>query len=408
MPDVDAILEAVRSRGADAVVEWTERLDGVRLNPEDLVYDPFAEPVSPPPAEDQAAIDFAIDRVWRFHHLSRPKTAVVVEEPGLRLEERWVPLRRVGVYAPNGLFPLLSSLIMCAVPALAAGVDTVVAAISPRHQSRHDPYWNYTLRRLGIRTVLAAGGAQAIAALAYGLPGLLEPVELVAGPGNAWVAAAKQALFSAGVIGIDLWAGPSEVLVIADRNAPPEWVALDLLAQAEHAPDATAICVSWQPDALQAIQEAVQQAIADAPEGAEARGQIRWELVQDPAAAVTLANRIAPEHLALVGPEAEALAPAIRTAGALFLGPLAGQALGDYVAGPSHVLPTQGTGRFASGLSTRTFMRRMSVIQTDSALNPDYLDHGARLATREGLYFHARSLMRRRGERPDNKEASTS
>ncbi|MCL6562034.1 MAG: histidinol dehydrogenase [Firmicutes bacterium] len=393
MPDVGPILEAVRTRGADAVLEFTARFDGITLTPEELIYDPARVALPAPDADAQAAVDFAVERVRQFHEQCRP-TATKVQEPGLSLEERWVPLQRVGIYVPNGLYPLLSSLIMSVVPAQAAGVGEIVVALSPRHDSRRHPLWNYALRKLGVREVLAAGGAQAIAAMAYGLPGLLKPVSLIAGPGNAWVAAAKQALFAAGVVGIDLVAGPSEVLVIADEEAPVDWVALDLLSQAEHSPDAEAIFITWSPTLLSQVKAAVEQERAQAPHP-QTLGPITFRLVADPAEAVEQANRIAPEHLALVGAKAEDLAGQVTTAGAVFIGPLAGQALGDYVAGPSHVLPTQGTGRFLSGLSTRTFMRKISVISPGENLRTEYLRHGATLADLEGLYFHAEALRRR-------------
>lgn len=392
--DVRAIIEDVSSRGAEAVCEYTRRFDQVDLTPDDLVYDPFTIEVAPPPKAIRAAIEFAAARIRRFHRASRPAPLSGIEsEPGLSLSERWVPLKRAGVYAPNGEYPLVSSLLMTAIPAQEAGVEGIAVAISPRAGSPRDPVWNFALRLLGIHEVLAAGGAQAIAALAYGV-GSLRPVDIIAGPGNRYVAEAKQLLFERGVVGIDLLAGPSEVMVVADGTANPRWVALDLLSQAEHAKDASGVLVTWDAALADAVKREVESARAAHP--LRAAGPIRYQRVADPEEALAVLNDAAPEHAGLMGAAAESLAPRVTTAGALFIGGLAGQALGDYVAGPSHVLPTQGTGRFLSGLTTRTFMRRMSVIEAGPPANPELFEMGAALAGLEGLLFHQAALTDRR------------
>lgn len=397
--DVRAIIEDVATRGAEAVCEYTRRFDQVDVSPDDLVYDPFAIDTAPPAAEIQAAIEYAAARIRRFHRASRPAPVSGIDsEPGLSLSERWVPLRRAGVYAPNGEYPLVSSLLMTAIPAQEAGVEGIAVAISPRADSRRDPIWNFALRHLGIHQVLAAGGAQAIAALAYGV-GPLSPVDIVAGPGNRYVAEAKQILFERGAVGIDLLAGPSEVMVVADGTADPRWVALDLLSQAEHAADASGVLVTWDPDLAQAVEREVEAARAAHP--LRAAGPIRYQQVADAEAALVALNRAAPEHAGLIGAAAEALAPRVTTAGALFIGALAGQALGDYVAGPSHVLPTQRTGRFLSGLSTRTFMRRMSIVEARTGITPELFEQGAVLAGLEGLLFHQAALTERRSALPE-------
>ncbi|MCL5065112.1 MAG: histidinol dehydrogenase [Firmicutes bacterium] len=394
MTDVLEILRRVREGRERAVVEYNLIFDQVNMTPHDLVYDPFTVEVGLPSPAIREALDVAIARIRRFHRATRPaETTQFDADHGLGLSERWLALGRVGVYAPNGGYPLVSSLLMTAIPAQEAGVEDIVVAISPRGNSRTHPVWNYALKQLGCHQVLAAGGAQAMAALAYGIDGL-KPVDLIAGPGNRYVTAAKQALSAEGVVGIDLLAGPSEVLIIADGSARPEFVAYDLLSQAEHAEDASAILLSWDQALLTAVETLTQNARAADPH--RALGRIRFELVADPDSAVDRLNQIAPEHAGLVGTAAEALAPKVRTAGALFIGAMAGQALGDYVAGPSHVLPTGGTGRFLSGLSTRTFMRRMSVIEARGPLRSDLLDHGATLAELEGLRFHQQSLLIRK------------
>ncbi len=384
---VQSILEAVKTQGAAAVAAYTREFDHINASEGDLLYDPFTIETEPISAELKQAIDGAAAQIRRFHDATRPVSESTVEQSGLVLRERWIPLRRAGIYAPNGAYPLVSSLLMTAIPAQCAGVHDMVVAISPRHQSRTHPVWNYALKLLGIRTVLAAGGAQAIAALAYGVSGLA-PVDVIAGPGNSYVAIAKQLVANAGVVGIDGFAGPSEVAVIADSGANPSFIAMDLLAQAEHGPDASATFITWDPALIAAVQENIGRQVI--PE--MLLGTIRYELVANPLAAATLVNRLAPEHLGLIGPKAEALSPIIETAGALFIGEMAGEALGDYIAGPSHVLPTHGTGRFASGLSTRTFMRKMSVIEAQGSLDADLLAMGARLAQVEGLRFHQQAL----------------
>ncbi|MCY0879056.1 MAG: histidinol dehydrogenase [Firmicutes bacterium] len=389
---VRRILNDVKQQGADAVREYTRTLDGVELSLDELVYDPFNIDVELPPEDLQKAIQRAAAQIHHFHEQSRPQgEETIVQQPGLTLRERWVPIRRAGIYVPNGAYPLVSSLLMTAIPAQCAGVKSLVVAISPRHNSRRHPVWNFTLRLLGIHTVLAAGGAQAIGALAYGMKGL-DPVDIIAGPGNAFVAQAKQQVAAAGVVGIDVWAGPSEVAVVADSDANPEYVAADLLAQAEHGSDAAAYLVTWDEPFLMAVREWVdRQRVAGGT-----LGSIEFKLTATPDEAIAWVNQLAPEHLGLIGPRAEALAAQVTTAGALFVGAQASEALGDYVAGPSHVLPTQGTGRFLSGLSTRTFMRKMSVIEASREIDPTLLEAGALLAEAEGLQFHRHALTVRR------------
>ena len=394
MTDVSEILRRVRDEGEAALLQFNAQFDHVSMEAKDLVYDPFDLDVPEPPKAICQAIDAAIGRIQRFHRATRPSATTQLDsENELYLSERWIPLSRVAVYAPNGGYPLVSSLLMTAIPAQEAGVSDVVAAISPRGGSATHPVWNYALRQLGLHQVLAAGGAQAIAALAYGL-GPIKPVDLIAGPGNRYVTAAKQALSAQGIVGIDLLAGPSEVFIIADGTANPEYIAYDLLSQAEHAEDASAIFVTWDDALRERVRRRVHALRQE--DGERVVGTITFERVADAQAAVDRLNQVAPEHAGLVGAEAEALAPQVRTAGALFVGAMAGQALGDYVAGPSHVLPTGGTGRFLSGLSTRTFMRRMSVIEARKQLTSDLLECGAALAELEGLRFHQQALLVRK------------
>lgn len=392
---VNQILDDIRDHGLAKALEYTARYDGISLSPEEVIWDVGAEPPAKVPAAQKDAMDFAARQIRQFHESTQPVSVRVEQAPGLTLTERMVPLDRVGIYVPNGQYPLISSLFMTAIPAQVAGVRDLAVAIAPKALGKTDPLWTYALQSLGINTVLRLGGAQAIAALGYGFEGF-QGVDLIAGPGNQYVAEAKQELFRRKVAGIDVVAGPSEVLVIASAGAPAEVVAMDLLAQAEHAADAHAYLVSWDQDLMGQVEQYV---TAAREKTSEPLGPTEWVLVSSPEQAVAFANRTAPEHLGLIGREAEALAPQIRTAGALFVGWLAGQALGDYVAGPSHVLPTGGTGRFLPGLSTRTFTRRMSVIEAREDLPDEFLAAGQVLAALEGLQFHERSLQCRQQQR---------
>ncbi len=398
MPTVNEILDQIQLRGIEAALEYTQSFDGVLLTADDIVWDPTV--VTPPrlPPEEMAALTFARDNIWRFHEATRPQNMTVTPHPGITLGERYVPLQRVGIYVPNGGYPLVSSLLMQVIPAQVAGVKDIVVAIAPKGGLELEPRWLFALHMLGVRQVLRLGGAQAIASLAYGLQ-RFPPVDMITGPGNRFVTEAKQEVFRRGLCGIDLTAGPSEVLVIiSDPNLATN-AAYDLLAQAEHAHDAKGIMVTWCPEVKSAVETIV---IQETSQHQKPLGQIEFHLVDSPIQAVSLANQVAPEHLGLMGDEAEALENEIRTAGALFVGPYSGQALGDYTAGPSHVLPTGGSARFLSGLTTRTFMRRMSVIHTTDDLPENYLTHTQQLAHLEGLHYHEKSMKVRHYAREGN------
>lgn len=383
---VQTILDDIKEGGLAAALRYTEQFDHVTLRADEVIWHPLAEPPAEPPPAHKDAIDFAVAQITRFHEATRPAPVVVEQAPGLRLTEQYAPLGRAGIYVPNGEFPLISSLLMTGLPARVAGVPELVVAIAPRGEVRKNPLWLYALQQLQVDTVISLGGAQAIGLMGYGAPEL-PPVDLIAGPGNRYVAEAKQELFRRQVVGIDLVAGPSEVLVIASPGADPEIAAMDLLAQAEHAADARAYFVTWDAGVLRDVQAVVANQAGTRP-----TGTIEWHQAATPDEAVEWANRIAPEHLGLMGPAAEALLPRITRAGAVFVGRLAGQALGDYVAGPSHVLPTGGTARFLSGLSTRTFMRKTSIIEASEDMPAAYLQAGQVLAEIEGLWYHQQSL----------------
>lgn len=392
---VNRILDTIQMEGLDAALGYTNLYDQVKMEPQNVLWDPFQmdpDPDGPPltPAI-RAALDFAIARIGQFHEATRPDSKIYSPEPGLVLEERFLPLGRVGLYVPNGEYPLLSSLLMTAVPARVAGVEDIVVAVSPKRSIRTDARWLYALKKLEIHQVLNLGGAQAIGILGYGFKGF-SPVDLIAGPGNAYVTEAKEEMRRRGRVGLDVTAGPSEVMVIAAGSQYFPLVIEDLLAQAEHGPGASGILVTWDAVLANRVEDYLKQLNANT-----ILGTVRVIRTATPMEAVAVANRACPEHLGLMGFEAESFLDQIRTAGAVFVGPMAGQALGDYVAGPSHVLPTGGSGRFQSGLSTGTFMRRMSIIQASSQLSPETLEMGARLAELEGLLHHQASLRDRLG-----------
>lgn len=384
---VARILDDVKERGLAAALDYTRLYDEVVLEPDAILFNPLERPAARLDSPLKEAIDFAMERIRGFHEATRPSLVATSPEPGLVLEERFMPLSRVGIYIPNGMYPLISTVMMTAIPAQVAGVPEIVAAVSPRRDIKSSPVWMYIFQRLGISQVLLLGGAQAIAALGYGFSGF-KPVDLIAGPGNRYVTEAKQEMARRGVVGIDLTAGPSEVMVIANRVELEEFVMADLLAQAEHDADARAELLTLNP----ALADRIQKRTAELPPG---MGQITVTLAVSKEEVLQLANQRAPEHLGLMGEDVEPWADSLWSAGAIFIGPLAGQAFGDYVAGPSHVLPTGGTGRFQSGLSTRTFLKRVSVIRTSSAVAPAAYRHAAELAHLEGLVRHEESMRLR-------------
>lgn len=386
---VQEILDVVKERGLEGALELTRMYDGVSLTPDGAVWNPLREKPAVIDSQIADAIEYAVSRIEDFHQQTIPTDSVLQGDSGICLEERFVPLPRVGVYIPNGNFPLISTLLMTAVPARIAGVKEIVAAISPRRSVRSNALWTYVFQQLGISEVLLLGGAQAVGALAYGVENL-DPVDLIAGPGNRYVAEAKQEVFRRGIVGIDLPAGPSEVMVMANDDTLEEFIVADLMAQAEHDADARAEFVTENAP----LADRIEQRMSTLPLG---MGEIVVTRVASKTEMVRIANQRAPEHLGLMGADVEPLAEAIWSAGAIFVGAMAGQAFGDYVAGPSHVLPTGGTGRFQSGLSTRTFLRRVSVIRATEHVPAAPYQKAALLAALEGLTYHEQSMTLRAG-----------
>lgn len=392
--DVRAIVGEVRNRGDEALHDFTlkfDRLDtraaGLRIG-EDEIEAAYAA------TEDMVleALRLAHDRIASHHARQMPKDDYYEDALGVGLGSRWTAVEAVGLYVPGGTASYPSSVLMNAVPAKVAGVERIVMVV-PARAGELNPVVLAAAKIAGVDEIYRIGGAQAIAALAYGTE-TIRPVSKIVGPGNAWVAAAKRLVF--GTVGIDMIAGPSEVLVLADGDNDPDWIAADLLAQAEHDSGAQSILVTTDAGFGDAVVAAVERQLNTLSRSETARQS--WRdfgaviLVPDWEAAIPLANRIAAEHLEIATDDAEALAKKIRNAGAIFLGRHTPEVIGDYVGGSNHVLPTARSARFSSGLSVLDYVKRTSVLK----LGPDQLRALApaaiTLAEAEGLGAHARSV----------------
>ena len=395
--DVARIIADVAARGDAAVIEMTERWDRLRLTPETLAFTDAAidAAVAGVDAKERAALELAAARIRAYHERQRPEDARWTDATGAELGWRWTPVAAAGLYVPGGLASYPSSLLMNAIPAEVAGVERLVVC-APTPDGAVNPLVLLAARLSGVSTVYRIGGAQAIAALAHGTE-TIAPVDKIPGPGNAWVAAAKRRVF--GRVGIDLIAGPSEVLVVADAANDPDWLALDLLAQAEHDVAAQAILVTDDGDFGRAVAAAVETRLQTL-----ARREIAAASWRDYGAVITvagwdeavaLADRIAPEHLEICTRDAENLSARFRNAGAIFVGALTPEAIGDYVGGPNHVLPTARSARFSSGLSVLDFMKRTTIARMTPAALAAIGPAAERLARSERLEAHALSLAAR-------------
>ena len=394
---VGGIIADVRARGDRAVIDWTARLDRLVLEPGRFAISPeeidaACAAVAP---EDRRALEVAAGRIRDYHLRQRPEDARWTDGAGVGLGWRWTAVGAAGLYVPGGTASYPSSVLMNAIPAQVAGVERLVIA-SPAPGGEVNPLVLLAARLAGVATIYRIGGAQAIAALAYGTE-TIAPVDKITGPGNAYVAAAKRQVH--GQVGIDSIAGPSEILIIADGGANPAWIALDLLAQAEHDAVARAILVTDSADLARAVAAAVEEALAMLPRreiaGASWRDHGAIIRVRDMAEAAALADRIAAEHLHIQTADPEAVAAGIRNAGAIFLGPWTPEAMGDYVAGPNHVLPTARTARFSSGLSVLDFMKRTTITRFGPEAMRAVGPAAVRLAQAEGLGAHAASVKAR-------------
>lgn len=400
-PDVDdivaGIIADVRARGDAAVLEMTAKFDrleleaaGLRFTPEEI--DAYCAQV---PAAERAALEIAAERIRAYHVRQMPEDAQWTDPDGATLGWRWTPVSAAGLYVPGGLASYPSSVLMNAIPAKVAGVERLCIAV-PTPDGVANPLVLLAARIAGVDEIYRIGGAQAIAALAYGTESIA-PVDKITGPGNAFVAAAKRRVF--GKVGIDMIAGPSEILVIADEGNDPEFIALDLLSQAEHDESAQSILVTPDAGLARAVSDEVERQL----QVLERRGiaGASWRdfgaviVCRDLDEAAALSNRVAPEHLELCVAEPEALSEKIRHAGAIFLGQWTPEAIGDYVGGPNHVLPTARSARFSSGLSVLDFVKRTTLAK----MSPDALraigPAAEVLATSESLQAHGLSVTAR-------------
>lgn len=403
---VEDIVAAVRARGDEALLELTARFDryGARAA-HDLAIAPeefaAAERALTPHARE--ALRYAAERIERYHAAAMPKSWRITDEHGSVLGQDVRPLDRVGVYVPGGRAAYPSTVLMTVIPARVAGVREIVLVTPPHADGRVESAVLAAAQLAGVTEGYRIGGAQAVAALAYGTASIRR-VDKIVGPGNIYVALAKRSVF--GEVGIDMVAGPSEVVIVADDAADPEWLAADLLAQAEHDPMARALLITDAPALAPAVAAALADQLARLPRQAIAAESIEKNgaviLVDDLDSAVELANRLAPEHLELCVRAPEALLSRVRHAGAIFLGGHTPEVVGDYVAGPNHVLPTGGTARFASPLGTEDFVTRSSVIEYTPAGLQAALPHLRVLTEVEGLSGHgvaAEVRMRKEGAR---------
>jgi len=391
---VAAILSEVRDRGDDAVIEYTGRFDHVALTPETMRFSgtEIDAAVGACDAETLEALKLAANRIRAFHEKQRPAEIAYTDEAGVRLGQRWTPVSAAGLYVPGGTAAYPSSVLMNALPASVAGVERCVMVV-PTPQGVVNPLVLAAARLSGVTEIYRIGGAQAVAALAYGTA-TIAPVDKVVGPGNIYVAAAKRQVF--GTVGIDMIAGPSEILVVADADNDPGWIAIDLLSQAEHDESAQSILISDDAAFADAVEQAILGHLKSLPRAPIAAKS--WEdfgaiiLVNSLQAAPALVDRIAPEHLELAVAEPEALAEQVRHAGAIFLGRHTPEAIGDYVAGPNHVLPTARSARFSSGLGVIDFMKRTTTVACDADSLSRIGPAAVALAESEGLGAHARSV----------------
>ena len=400
-PDVDdvvaGIIADVRARGDAAVIELTARFDRLELTPETLAFsaNEIAAEVAKVSDADRAALELAAQRIRDYHARQMPADEMWEGPHGERLGWRWTPVSAAGLYVPGGLASYPSSVLMNAIPAQVAGVERL-AICAPTPDGVCNPLVLLAAQLSGVETVYRIGGAQAIAALAYGTQSIA-PVDKITGPGNAFVAAAKRRVF--GKVGIDMIAGPSEILVIADKDNDPDWIAVDLLSQAEHDESAQSVLITDDAGFGRAVADAVAKRLETLERRAIAGKS--WEdfgaviICRDMDEAVTLSDRMAPEHLEIACDDADDVAAKIRHAGAIFIGSWTPEAIGDYIGGPNHVLPTARSARFSSGLSVMDFVKRTTL----SRMSPEALQAigpaAERLAISEGLEAHGLSVRAR-------------
>ena len=394
---VKEIIEAVIEKGDQALIEYTQKFDRISLNSVNLRFtqSEVEEQAAKVSDKDRKALEMAAARIEAYHKKQLPDNAFWTDESGVELGWRWSPVATAGLYVPGGLASYPSSVLMNAIPAKVAGVRRLAITV-PTPDNKINPMVLLAAQLSGVNEIYRVGGAQAIAALAYGTK-TIQPVDKITGPGNAFVAAAKRQVF--GKVGIDMIAGPSEVLVIADKTSRPDWIALDLLSQAEHDENAQSILITDSDNVAKAAIEQVDIILKNLSR-AEIAGK-SWKYngavikVPDLDTAAELSNRIAPEHLELCVSNPEDLAKKIFNAGAIFLGHWTPEAVGDYVTGPNHVLPTSRSARFSSGLSVMEFLKRTTLAKVSRGALLKIGPSAVTLANSEGLECHGRSINER-------------
>ncbi|MGH6992567.1 MAG: histidinol dehydrogenase [Caulobacteraceae bacterium] len=392
---VSEVIEAVRRDGIDAVLDFTRRFDGIDLSAHELRVsgEEIEAGAAACPKKVREAIAFAADRIGAFHRRQKPQDERFIDSAGVELGWRWRGLASVGIYVPGGRAAYPSTVLMNAIPAAVAGVPRIAMASPP---GRLEPVVLAAAAEAGVSEIWRIGGAQAIAALAFGA-GPISPVAKIVGPGNAYVTAAKRRL--AGKVGIDSLAGPSEIVVVADERSNPAWIAADLLSQAEHDPDAQAILITSSGELADAVESEIVDQLALLPTREDAAASLSRHgaiIIAPLEAAARLVDEIAPEHVELSLDDPAKFADRLHCAGAIFLGRWAPEAIGDYVAGSNHVLPTARTARFSSGLSVFDFLTRTSIIGLGEEAFAALAPAAQALAEAEGLAAHARSLSIRR------------
>lgn len=401
---VDEIIANVRANGDKALLMYGEKFDKAKLSALEVSEAEIDEAFAQMDEEFIKTLQIACDNISRFHSQQIQKNFVITEAGGVVLGQKYTPIERAGLYVPGGTASYPSSVLMNAVPAKLAGVSEIVMTTPPNAQGKIAPAILAAAKVAGVNRIFKVGGAQAVAALAYGTESVPK-VDKIVGPGNVFVATAKRKVY--GLVDIDMIAGPSEILVLADENCNPEFVAADMLSQAEHDKLATAVLITTGEKLAQAVAEELERQIPLLPREEIARASIDTNgkiiVADDMAAAVAAANAIAPEHLEVCVDEPFSLLEDIKNAGSIFLGKNVPEALGDYLAGPNHTLPTSGTARFSSPLSVDDFVKKSSFIYYPKAALEKVSDRIIDFAEREGLQAHAQSVAVRFGKQKQYK-----
>ena len=389
---VQKIINDVRERGDEALLDYTERFDGCRPDDLRVSTDDLQVALDEQSSETRTALKYARDEITAYHQeqLFLPKTSI---RSGVQIQEKVVPVARAGLYVPGGRAQYPSTVLMTAIPALVAGVDEIVLCVPPDRSGLVPSATLAAAALLGLTEVYRVGGAQAIAAFAFGTKSI-RAVDVIVGPGNQYVAAAKREV--AGLVGMESIAGPSEVVIVADASVPANFIAADLIAQAEHGPGGTAVLITWDSAVADAVDQEIESRLADAPRREDILATLatggRSILVDNPEQAMKVVNAIAPEHLEILTVNPDDLVPLVRNAGAVFCGPWSPAAVGDYVAGVNHVLPTARSARFASALRVNDFQKYIHVVSLDEKALRRVAPYISALTAVEGLEEHGRSV----------------